>query len=105
VSELEEGSPAGSAELVQLERLTEGGDGPLPAYLGGHIDVPGSDEDTWVVLALDGVVQGFSQLFPRVDTESAFSILLDQEVAAETHEVELFVTTGPDEPLRPLDLS
>jgi hypothetical protein len=84
--------------------VTEGGDGPLPAYLGGRIDVPGSGDETWVVLALDGVVQGFSQLFPTVDTDSAFSILLDQEVAAQTHDVELFVTTGPDEPLRPLEL-
>ncbi|HYF46664.1 MAG TPA: sulfatase-like hydrolase/transferase, partial [Acidimicrobiales bacterium] len=106
VDELPRGSPAGSAELDQLDRLQAPPDGPLPAYLGGQVDVPGSGEGTWVVVAVDGVVQGFSQLFPMVDTESAFAVLLDQEVAAGgPHEVELFVTTGADQPLRPLELS
>ena len=100
------GSPVGSADVDQLDPLTEGTDGPLAAYVGGTIDVVGAGEDTWVVVAVDGVVQGFSQLFPLVDSDTAFSVLLDQAVAtSDAHEVQLFVTEGADQPLRPLDLS
>jgi hypothetical protein len=105
VDELTLGPPAGSAEVDQLDDLTEGAE-PLPAYVGGTIEVAGADDDTWVVVAVDGVVQGFSQLFPMIDTDSAFSVLLDQDVVAGGgHEVDLFVTDGPDAPLRPLTLS
>jgi hypothetical protein len=106
VGDVAVGDPAGSASVDQLEPLTEGTDGPLPAYVGGSIDVDGAGEDTWVVLAVDGVVEGFSKLFPMVDTDAAFSVLLDQDVVAGggRHEIELFVTTGPGAPLRPLDL-
>jgi hypothetical protein len=105
VDELAVGSPAGSAEVDQLDELTEGAE-PLPAYVGGTIDVAVAEDDTWVVLAVDGVVQGFSQLFPMLDTDSAFSVLLDQDVVAgDGHEIDLFVTDGPDAPLRPLTLS
>lgn len=107
VDDLEVGDPAGSASIDQLAPLTEGTDGPLPAYVGGSIRVRDAGDDTWVVLAVDGVVQGFSQLFPMIDTGSAFSVLLAQEVVAggEPHDVELFVTDGPDAPLRPLTIS
>jgi hypothetical protein len=106
LDELPQGSPAGSAHLDQLDALTSAADGPVPAYLGGTIDVPGAGDDTWVVVALDGVIQGFSQLFPMVETDSAFCMLLDEDVATSgPHDVELFVTDGPGEPLRPLTLS
>jgi len=50
------------------------------------------------------VVQGFSPLFPMVDTDSAYSILLSEEAAGGDggHEVDLYLTDGPDQPLRPL---
>jgi hypothetical protein len=107
VSGLEVAEPAGSADVDQLAALTEGSDGPIPAYVGGRIDVPDAGDDTWVVVAVDGVVEGFSPLFPLVDTESAFSVLLAEDVVAEggPHDVQLFVTTGPDAPLRPLTTS
>lgn len=107
VADLEIGSPAGSASMDQLDALRDGTDGALPAYVGGRIDVPGSGDDTWVVLAVDGVVQGFSQLFPMIETDSAYSLLLAEDVVAggEPHDVELYVTTGPGDPLRPLTIS
>ncbi len=77
MADLDVAGPAGTADLDQLDAVRDGGDGPQPAYLGGQVDVDGVDaEDAWVVAAVDGVVQGFSQLFPMVDTDSAFSILL-----------------------------
>ena len=40
-----------------------------------------------------------------VDTESAYSILLSQEAASGAgHQVDLYVTDSPDQPLRPLTL-
>jgi hypothetical protein len=106
VTDLTVGGPAGTATLDQRDALESGGAGPLPAYLGGEIDVDGTGDDTWVVVAVDGVVQGFSQLFPMVDTESAYCILLSEEAASGSgHEVDLYVTDGPDQPLRPLTLS
>jgi Sulfatase len=105
VADLTVGEPAGTATLDQRDGLEGGGDGALPAYLGGEIDVDGAGDDTWVVVAVNGVVQGFSQLFPMVDTESAYSILLSQEAASGAgHQVDLYVTDGPDQPLRPLAL-
>jgi hypothetical protein len=104
VDALSLGSPAGSIDIDQLDELANGTDGPLPAYLGGTVDVPGAGDDTWVVVAVDGVVQGFSRLFPMIESETAFSVLLDQSVVAGggPHEVEAYVTTGADQPLRPL---
>jgi len=104
IADLEVGPSAGSATLDQREAVESGGDGPLSAYLGGEIDVDGAGADPWVVVALDGVVQGFSPLFPMVDTDSAYSILLSEEAAGEDggHEVDLYLTDGPDQPLRPL---
>jgi hypothetical protein len=106
LDQLTVGEPAGSAGVDQLEPLTQGTDGPVPAYVGGTVDLDDAPDGTWVVVAVDGTVQGFSQLFPMVDTDSAFSVLLAEDVVAGggPHDVELFVTTGPDQPLRPLEL-
>ncbi|HEY8058848.1 MAG TPA: sulfatase-like hydrolase/transferase, partial [Acidimicrobiales bacterium] len=106
VTDLTVGEPAGTATLDQSDAPEAGDDGPLPAYLGGEIDVDGAGDETWVVAAVDGVVQGFSPLFPMVDTESAYSVLLSQEAASGgSHQVDLYVTDGPAQPLRPLTLS
>jgi len=107
LADLSIGAPAGSADVDQLDALTNPTPGPLPAYLGGTIDAEGVDDDTWVVVAIDGVVQGFSQLFPMVDTDRAFSVLLAQDVVAdgEPHVIDVYVTDGPNEELRPLEVS
>jgi len=107
VATLDVGEPAGTAELDQLDAVRAGGDGPQPAYLGGQVDLDGvATEDAWVVAAVDGVVQGFSRLFPMIDTDTAFSIQLDQGVVGgEGHEIDLYVLDGPTGPLHPLDLS
>ncbi len=106
VADLDVGEDGGSAELDQLDAVREGGDGAQPAYLGGQVDLDGVDPDeAWVVAAVDGVVQGFSRLFPMLDTDTAFSILLDQDVVgAEGHDIDLFVLESPTGPLHPLDL-
>ena len=75
------GPGGGSAELDQLDAIQEGGDEAQPAYLGGQVDLDGIDpDDAWVVVAVDGVVQGFSRLFAMLDADTAFSILVDQDV-------------------------
>ena len=80
-TDLTVGEPAGTAELDQLDAVRRRGRRRPPAYLGGQIDLDGAgDRQAWVVVAVDGVVQGFSRLFPMLDTEPAFSILLDQDV-------------------------
>ena len=105
VTRLRVGTPAGSAELDQLDALTDGTDGPRPAYLGGRVD-GGAEDDAWVVVAVDGIVAGFSRLFPMLDTDTAFSILLAQDgIDGGGHEVDLYLTDGPGRPLRPLELS
>lgn len=106
VADLEVAEGAGSAELDQLDAIREGGDGPQPAYLGGQVDLEGVDpEQAWVVAAVDGVVQGFSPLFPMIDTDHAFSILVDQGVVGgEGHQIDLYVIEGPAGPLHPLTL-
>lgn len=92
-----------AVELDRLDELTEGTDGPLPAYLGGQVT---DGRGRWVVVALDGVVRGYSALFPMVDTDRAFSVLFDQDmVTTEGHDVEVFLTDGPGGPLRPAQVS
>jgi hypothetical protein len=106
VGDLDVGEDGGSAELDQLDAIREGGDGAQPAYLGGQVDLDGVDPDeAWVVAAVDGVVQGFSRLFPMLDTDTAFSILLDQDVVGgEGHTIDLYVLDASTGPLHPLDL-
>jgi hypothetical protein len=106
VGDLDVGEDGGSAELDQLDAIREGGDGAQPAYLGGQVDLDGVDPDeAWVVAAVDGVVQGFSRLFPMLDTDTAFSILLDQDVVGgEGHTIDLYVLDSSTGPLHPLDL-
>ena len=106
VAELEVGQVGGSAELDQLDAVQEGGDEAQPAYLGGQVDLDGIDPDeAWVVVAVDGVVQGFSRLFAMLDADTAFSILVDQDVVGgEPHDVDLYVVASPTGPLHPLTL-
>jgi hypothetical protein len=107
VDELTLGSPAGSADFGQLAELRDGTDGPLPAYIGGTIDVSGADADEdWVVMAVDGRVVGFSALFPGIESDTSFGLLLAEEVVAggTPHDVDLYLATTPDRPLRPLTL-
>ena len=42
-----------------------------------------------------------------IDTDSAYSVLLSEDAAGDggDHQVDLYVTDGPDQPLRPLTLS
>ncbi len=105
-SDLTVGSPAGSADFAQLAELRDGTDGPLPAYLGGSIDAPGAGAEDWVVVAVDGTVAGYSALFPGIDSETSFGLLLAEDVVAGggPHDVDLFLATTPDAPLRPLTL-
>ena len=81
---------------------------------GGEADVAIAEVhagDTVIVrpgerFPVDGVVAGFSRLFPMIDTDSAFSILLAQDAAgAGGHAIDLYLTDGPDATLRPLTLS
>ena len=106
VADLDVGPDGGSADLDQLDAVREGGEGAQPAYLGGQVDLDGIDaDDAWVVAAVDGVVAGFSPLFVMLDTDTAFSILADQDVVGgEPHDIDLYVTEGPGGPLHPLDL-
>ncbi len=107
VADLATAEPAGSAALDQLEAAVEGDDGPQPAYLGGQVTLEDVDpDDAWVIVAVDGVIEGFSPLFPMLDTDTAFSILLAQDVVgAGLHDIDLYVTDDPGAPLRPLSLS
>jgi len=106
VADLQVGEGSGSAELDQLDAVRDGEDGAQPAYLGGQVDLDGIDaDDAWVVAVVDGVVEGFSPLFAMLDTDAAFSILVDQDVVGgEPHDIDLYVTEGPGGPLHPLDL-
>ncbi len=106
VADLEIGPDGGEAELDQLDAIREGTDGPQPAYLGGQVDLDDVDADgAWVVAAVDGVVQGFSRLFPMLDTDTAFSVLVDQDVVGDGgHAIDLYVIESPTGPLLPLDL-
>lgn len=105
VGELDRAAPAGSADLTQLGRLRSGGDGPLPAYLGGTVDIGGDADGRWVVVAVDGVVAGFSDLFPTIGSDTSFALLLDEDrLSPEGDDIELFVTDDDGATLRPLRL-
>jgi len=106
VADLEIGPDGGAAELDQLDAIREGTDGSQPAYLGGQVDLDGVDADgAWVVAVVDGVVRGFSRLFPMLDTDTAFSVLVDQDVVGDgAHAIDLYVIESSTGPLLPLDL-
>lgn len=100
------GAPVGTASVNRLDALTEGTDGPLPAYLSGTVEAADLPPDPWVVVTLDGVVVAYSPLYPILGRDTAFSALFDQgTVTGDGHELGLFLAGGPDVALRPLTVT
>jgi Sulfatase len=88
-------APPGSVHVDQLDALEGGGDGPLPAFLGGTVgdDV---DPDTWVVVAVNGRVAAMSSLYPTASSDRAFSVLLDEDAVDRSgNDVQLFLAEAP----------
>jgi Sulfatase len=106
VDTLDLGLPAdGSAHVDQLDAVEAGGDGPLPAFVGGTVD-ESIAADAWVVVALNGEVAAMSPLFPTATSDRAFSVLLAEDLLDRSgNDLELFVSEGPGLPLRPLAAS
>ncbi len=88
-------APPDSVHVDQLDALEGGGDGPLPAFLGGTVgdDV---DLDSWVVVAVNGRVAGMSSLYPTATSDRAFSVLLDEDAVDRAgNDVQLFLAEAP----------
>jgi Sulfatase len=104
VAELEVGGPIDATAAVEdLEDFTEGSDGRVPASFRGVLGDEAVGDDAWVVLAVDGVVGGFSPLYLEEAGDRGFALLLDQDrVRADGNSIQVFVTDGPGQPLHPI---
>jgi Sulfatase len=92
-----------TAAVDALDDLLEGRDDRLPSSFRGVLDDDSVRDDAWVVLAVDGVVGGFSPLYREEDGDRGFALLLDQDrVRADGNTIEVFVTDGPGQPLHPI---
>jgi hypothetical protein len=103
VADLDVGPAApGTASVEDLHVTVDGGARAVPAYLGGGLEGPEVDADTWVVVTLDGVVRGVSPLFPEERHDRGFAVLVEPDAVPDTGAVvELYLTT-PGDVLHPL---
>lgn len=99
--------PGVELQVIDLAALTDGPapDAPRPAYISGLPKQGRLADGDWVVIALDGRVEAVSPLFRDIDSDQRFGGVVRAGAVADASRVELFVTSGHDQPLRPVAIS
>ena len=99
--------PGVQLKVVDLAALTAGPEpgAPLPAYISGLVQEGRLADQDWVVIALDGRVEAVSPLFGDPFHDQRFGGLVRAAAVRDGSQVEVFVTSGPGAPLRPVAIA